>query len=119
MISVETVYFIVDPCGYVKIGRTTGAPSTRLSELQVGNPRKLELAAWISESDDPPCGICDDMPPHLEGAWHLKFSRYRSRGEWFFMCQELESLIIELSAWRKASSKDAILSALDMNVIET
>ena len=69
------VYFIRagPPNGraFVKIGFTSGFVSSRLSDLQVGNPYKLE--------------ILYDLPggPQLEREMHKKFAKLRYRGEWF------------------------------------
>ncbi len=55
----------------VKIGHTTGQPSFRLGNLQVGNPEQL-VVRWACEGGLP-----------LEGHLHAVFKPYRLRGEWF------------------------------------
>lgn len=47
-----SVYFIQEdsPEGYIKIGFTDGVEHSRLSDLQVGNPRKLAVVAFIPEA---------------------------------------------------------------------
>jgi hypothetical protein len=46
------VYFIRDGGKITKVGRTKLKPEKRLRQLQTGNPRKLELIAWIEVADD-------------------------------------------------------------------
>ncbi len=66
------VYFIQDgPGGAIKIGVTAGSPQVRLSALQTGNPRRLELLASIPGSS------------REEAALHERFAALRIQGEWF------------------------------------
>jgi hypothetical protein len=67
------VYFIVETPsedGWVKIG-TARDPLARLRELQVGNPRRLWIAALLVGGKD------------LEERWHIHWMEARNRGEWF------------------------------------
>lgn len=66
------VYFA--RCGeYIKVGTCSSDISPRLSELQVGNPYKLELEAFLPGDSE------------LERRFHNKFNAYWERGEWFKM----------------------------------
>jgi hypothetical protein len=67
------VYFIKDSqTGYIKIGRTDDDISTRLSQLQVGNPSELTLCKIIE---------CDSR--NMEKKLHERFADKHIRGEWF------------------------------------
>lgn len=55
----------------VKIGHTTGQPSFRLGNLQIGNPEQL-VVRWACEGDQV-----------LEKHLHAVFGDYWVRGEWF------------------------------------
>lgn len=44
------IYFITQDNEYVKIGKTTNNPESRLNELQTGNP--VELKLWVSIPGD-------------------------------------------------------------------
>lgn len=58
----------------IKVGRGKNA-KWRMSQLQTGNPRTLELVAtW---SGDP------EVIKHLEKGCHKALSDYRLSGEWF------------------------------------
>ena len=59
----------------VKIG-VARKPETRLGELQVGNPRKLEIAMTIGP-------MTEKQAYNLEAFFHRKFKCYRYGGEWF------------------------------------
>ena len=68
------VYFITDG-RYVKVGKATNI-KTRLSDLQVSNPRPLTCIAII------PC--TDIKAAHqAEHILHRRFTKYRMGGEWF------------------------------------
>lgn len=54
----EFVYFISDG-EYVKIGKST-KPNTRLSNLQVGNPRKLSILYCLEVDDSTEKELCQD-----------------------------------------------------------
>ena len=78
------VYFV--QCNeYVKIGRSTQLPLT-LRSLQRGNPYGLEAVAVIS------CESTERMS-ELEADLHRQFKEHRIRGEWFFLCPEIETYI--------------------------
>lgn len=55
----------------VKIGYTTNDPTSRIGQLQTGNPERLVLR-WAGEGDEA-----------LERHLHAVFTDYRVRGEWF------------------------------------
>jgi len=75
------VYFIAD-ADHIKIGRATD-PIMRLSDLQVGNPRRLVLLKVI------PGGY------RAEAEWHERFAELRFDGEWFRAEASLKQAIKE------------------------
>lgn len=56
-----------------KIGMTNGDPASRLSQLQSGNPSKLELLCFLEHSS----------PNDKECELHERWAKYRIQGEWF------------------------------------
>lgn len=85
-VSREFVYFLVAG-PFVKIGKTTGVPGSRISELQTGCPYEITLAAHI------------DGGLKKEAELHRQFSEYRVRenGEWFKHSGALKSFITSIS----------------------
>lgn len=78
------IYFIEEESSNnIKIGISAMHPKTRLSGLQVGNPRKLALVGLTK-------GTVED-----EAALHTRFVAHRIRGEWFRDNPELRALIAE------------------------
>ena len=73
------VYFIKQG-DYVKIGFTNRF-KTRLTQLQVSSPIKLEVLAII------------DGDKSDEQKFHEQFRHISSNGEWFMQCDELKSFI--------------------------
>tara|TARA_B110000503_G_scaffold135328_1_gene215715 strand:+ start:213 stop:689 length:477 start_codon:yes stop_codon:yes gene_type:complete len=73
------VYFIKQG-DYVKIGFTNRF-KTRLTQLQVSSPIKLEVLAII------------DGDKSDEQKFHEQFKHISSNGEWFMQCDELKSFI--------------------------
>lgn len=73
------IYFIKQG-DYVKIGFTNRF-KTRLSQLQVSSPIKLEVLAII------------DGDKNDEQKFHEQFKHIASNGEWFMQCDELKSFI--------------------------
>lgn len=80
----EFVYFI-QAGPFVKIGKTSGRPDARVSELQTGCPYDLNLLAHISG------GI------KRERQLHARFHHLHVRGEWFKYERELYRFIKELA----------------------
>ena len=72
--AMYSVYFITDG-EYVKIG-TAGNMATRISNLQTGNARELNLVKEI------PCETKNDAND-LEKHFHEVFAHLHVRGEWF------------------------------------
>lgn len=73
------IYFIKQG-DYVKIGFTNRF-KTRLTQLQVSSPIKLEVLAII------------DGDKNDEQKFHNQFKHIASNGEWFIHCDELKSFI--------------------------
>ena len=66
--------YIIQSGEFVKIGITDDDNMTkRLQMLQIGNPVKLKMLAYLPMLD----------PAGTEKALHLAFARYHVRGEWF------------------------------------
>lgn len=93
-----TLYFIRELDGPVKIGWTTKSVERRLHNLQIGNPRKLEIVASISA-----------VPKATEGEWHARYGYCCQRGEWFYALPELLRAINELIP-KKAAPEDEAAS---------
>ena len=76
------IYFISDGNTFIKIGYTVNDVMSRLSSLQVGNPKELKIEMVIegSEAD--------------EKALHDRFASYRYRGEWFYFVQEIKGYMM-------------------------
>ena len=71
--AAETVYFIrLGNLSYYKIGFTRSL-DTRLTMLENGLPLCIELIAFCKSP----------MAEEIERAIHIKFSKQRTRGEWF------------------------------------
>lgn len=64
------VYFVTAG-PFLKIGKTSGAPDSRIKELQTGCPFPMQLVAHL------PGGL------RKERELHRKFDEYRAHGEWF------------------------------------
>ena len=64
------IYFISDG-EYLKIGYTSGDVETRISALQIGNARKLQLVGYI------------DGGRETEAILHRVFHEFNVGGEWF------------------------------------
>lgn len=68
--GMEIVYFL-RAGDFVKIGKATGNPMSRIAALKTGCPFKIDVIAYI------PGGITE------ERELHRKFSHIKSHGEWF------------------------------------
>ena len=74
------IYFISQSDEFVKIGYTGSTPGgahKRLNTLQIGNPIKLNLMAYMDGDRD------------AEHRLHVKFDKYWVRGEWFRLSGEV------------------------------
>ena len=80
----EIVYFL-RAGDFVKIGKATGSPETRVSQLKTGCPFPIEVMATI------PGGL------DKERSLHKRFSHLRSHGEWFHAHPILLSYILSAS----------------------
>jgi hypothetical protein len=80
MIKVRQLLYIVDEAnsGYVKLGVTNQDPESRLSNLQTGNPRTLELSHIIEIPGN-------NQHRVLEKNCKNWFSNKRVQGEWYQM----------------------------------
>lgn len=67
---------------FVKIGFTTNLFS-RLSAIQTGCPFDIEILAYIKSQD----------PKKTEHKLHMKFKKYRVRGEWFKLTDDIKQFI--------------------------
>lgn len=80
----EYVYFL-RAGGFIKIGKTSGNPNSRIATLQTGCPFNIELAAWEFGGLD------------REKELHCRFGGLRANGEWFRDEGELSEYVISLS----------------------
>lgn len=91
------VYFVQeDHSGPIKIGYTEGSAEGRLSAMQIGNPRRLQLIAEIR-------GCCRDD----EKRWHNQFAELRFVGEWFHPTSGLLAEILRCAEAPKCLGRDA------------
>lgn len=72
------IYFITDGTEFVKIGNTAGNVMERIANLQVANPRRLELIGTIE---------CEDVRV-VERQIHNKFRDRLHFGEWFRLSKQ-------------------------------
>lgn len=92
----ERVYFARSGVrGPIKIGRTVYPVERRLKELQIGNPRKIELLGWCFGGAD------------LEASLHAEFAHLHLQGEWFQSSPELTATIRELHNKRRRPDSDS------------
>jgi hypothetical protein len=86
------IYFIqaVDG-GPIKIGFTDKNIKTRLSIIQVGNPRELQIIGLI------------DNDVYSEEVLHNQFNKYLIRGEWFEPASEILKFIEDNNSIDKES----------------
>lgn len=83
----EFVYFISDG-EYVKIGKST-KPNTRLSNLQVGNPRKLSILYCLEVDDSTEKELCQDP----EKFFQEMFVDFKVSGEWYRLDDVLKFIL--------------------------
>lgn len=85
--------YILHCQGFYKIGQTNVRLQSRIDQLQMGNPFKVELVMAIRNPNY----------KALEKQFHQKFSHKRKRGEWFALepsdFKEIEHFMLEL--WQK------------------
>jgi hypothetical protein len=72
------IYFITDGTDFVKIGSTAGNVRERIANLQVANPRRLELIDTIE---------CEDVRA-VERQIHNRFFDRLHTGEWFRLSRQ-------------------------------
>jgi hypothetical protein len=80
----KTIYLIRAGREYVKIGKTTGDPESRLASLQVGCPMELRLVYTYQVNGD-----LDDHERFL----HKLFEAENVRGEWFYVRDKVKELM--------------------------
>ena len=96
------IYFIAEENDHsqVKIGysKNLKGATKRLGQLQIGNPRKLELIGLINGTIG------------MERSYHRIFADYRLESEWFLMNPILEEVTKKasqkLAGFSKNSEKD-------------
>jgi hypothetical protein len=111
----EVVYFL-RAGDYIKIGKATGHPRSRIAQLQTGCPFKIDLVGFIFGGRA------------REAKLHAQFSHLRTFGEWFLADAELERciealldsqrerMIADIEAMRR---EIALLSEIDRMQAET
>ena len=78
----QSVYFIADAYGHVKIGYATSVEA-RFGDLQVAHASELTLLLEISGG------------PELEKELHQRFAEHRVRGEWFTLSPEISEYVAD------------------------
>lgn len=79
----EIVYFL-RAGDFVKIGKATGSPDNRVSQLKTGCPFPIEVMATM------PGGL------DVESQLHKRFAGIRAHGEWFHATHELIAYVESL-----------------------
>lgn len=89
----RTIYFIqASVSKHIKIGFTESAVETRLADLQVGCPEKLEILGSFAGTQGE------------EHSLHNKFAKHNVSGEWFRDCEELRSFLALKMSQRQPSA---------------
>lgn len=70
---------------FIKIGKATGSPTTRVRELQTGCPYPITIIA----------SVCGGLKEEFE--LHRRFGSYRAHGEWFRDEGELAEYVASLA----------------------
>lgn len=78
--GMEIVYFL-RAGDFIKIGKATGSPKSRIATLQTGCPFQISVLAYM------PGGLAE------ESALHQRFAALRTHGEWFRASPDLLSFI--------------------------
>lgn len=79
------IYFVQEGHdGPIKIGSTRQNLYFRISHMQCGNYRRLQVL-----------GVINDQPPWKESRWHSRFSDCRLHGEWFAPTAGLMQAILQ------------------------
>lgn len=65
------IVYVLRAGPFIKIGKATGTPTSRISDLQTGCPYRIELVGYFAG------GVKEEIE------LHRKFAAHRSSGEWF------------------------------------
>jgi len=76
----DVIYFL-RAGDFIKIGRTSGHPKSRISQIQTGCPFKVDFIGWIFGNS------------RREARLHSQFAHLRTYGEWFHADQYLLTCI--------------------------
>ena len=76
----EIVYFI-SAGEFIKIGKATGDPHSRISSFRTGCPYPIHLLGYVKGGLE------------KEFEFHKIFAKYRAHGEWFYNMGELKDFI--------------------------
>lgn len=82
---VEEIVYFLRAGEFIKIGKTTGDPSSRVAQLQTGCPFPIEVLATMPGGRG------------REAKLHKKFAALRAHGEWFHASPVLMAFIDGLS----------------------
>lgn len=80
----EIVYFL-RAGEFIKIGKATGSPDSRIAQLKTGCPFPIEVVGTMAGGFDE------------ERALHRRFAAIRAHGEWFHATPELIDFIAEVA----------------------
>lgn len=81
----DIVYFL-RAGDFIKIGKATGTPDSRISQLKTGCPFPIEVAATMIGGYD------------VERSLHKRFAAIRAHGEWFHAASDLLEFISSIGA---------------------
>jgi hypothetical protein len=96
------VYFIGQPDGDdIKIGKTSTSATKRLSQIQVGNSKRLVILG---------VGFCDNEN-EIEAYLHEVFKDDRLTGEWFKTSHQLRFIKNFITTWQGLVTKEVVDTA--------
>lgn len=95
--SPRAFVYLINDGEYIKIGVASDV-ATRLSDLQVGNPKKLTVEAVIPAKDK-------QSAKKIEQKLHFAYSRFRKCGEWFAILD-----VLDMDAWKSFWPSDEYLA---------
>jgi hypothetical protein len=99
---------LLDGVETVKIGFTSNDVSSRISQLQTGNPKKIHLVYLYHFHNS-------EMAKQAEKMCHWSLSGYEATGEWFHYCEAVHSVLEALKSFAVFESStfpsDAALAA--------
>jgi hypothetical protein len=81
VVLVSMAVYVLECGGFLKVGHSSKSVEARMSELQIGNPKRLRVVAVVEGG------------PALERRLHNELADYHVGGEWFALCVGSERLL--------------------------